>query len=67
MEGYTRGPGLGDLRPFFLELAVKFALAPVKHRYLRHNWLDVLVLPFLKFRSWRGFCGWVTLCRCCGS
>ena len=36
---------------FFLEFAAKFALAPVKRRYLRNNWLDVLVvlLPFLKF------------------
>lgn len=36
---------------FFLEFAAKFALAPVKRRYLRKNWLDVLVvlLPFLKF------------------
>lgn len=36
---------------FFLEFAVKFALAPVKRSYLRHNWLDVLVmlLPFLRF------------------
>ena len=36
---------------FFLEFVVKFALAPVKRRYLREHWLDVLVvlLPFLKF------------------
>ncbi|MGF1473000.1 MAG: ion transporter [Rubrobacteraceae bacterium] len=36
---------------FFLEFVVKFALAPVKRRYLRKHWLDVLVvlLPFLKF------------------
>ena len=36
---------------FFLEFVAKFALAPVKRRYLRNNWLDVLVvlLPFLKF------------------
>ncbi len=36
---------------FFLEFAAKFALAPVKRRYLRTHWLDVLVvlLPFLKF------------------
>jgi voltage-gated potassium channel len=35
---------------FFVEFAVKFALAPVKRRYLRRNWLDVLVLllPFLR-------------------
>lgn len=36
---------------FFIEFAVKFALAPVKRTYLRRNWLDVLVLlvPFLRF------------------
>ena len=36
---------------FFLEFVAKFALAPVKRRYLRRHWLDVLVvlLPFLKF------------------
>ncbi len=36
---------------FFLEFAAKFALAPVKRRYLREHWLDVLVvlLPFLRF------------------
>lgn len=36
---------------FFLEFAVKFALAPAKRRYLRNNWLDVLVvlLPVLRF------------------
>ena len=36
---------------FFLEFAAEFALAPVKRRYLRNHWLDVLVvlLPFLKF------------------
>ncbi len=36
---------------FFLEFAAKFTLAPVKRRYLRKHWLDVLVvlLPFLKF------------------
>ena len=36
---------------FFVEFAVKFALAPVKRAYLRRNWLDVLVLlvPFLRF------------------
>ncbi len=35
---------------FFVEFAVKFALAPVKRAYLRRNWLDVLVLlvPFLR-------------------
>lgn len=35
---------------FFLEFAAKFALAPVKRRYLRKNWLDVLILllPFLR-------------------
>ena len=36
---------------FFVEFAVKFALAPVKRAYLQRNWLDVLVLlvPFLRF------------------
>lgn len=36
---------------FFAEFAVKFALAPVKRRYLRRNWLDALtvLVPFLKF------------------
>jgi len=36
---------------FFVELAVKLALAPVKRSYLGRNWLDVLVLlvPFLRF------------------
>ncbi len=36
---------------FFLEFVVKFALAPVKRRYVRKHWLDVLVvlLPFLRF------------------
>lgn len=36
---------------FFLEFLVKFALAPVKRRYVRKHWLDVLVvlLPFLRF------------------
>jgi voltage-gated potassium channel len=35
---------------FFVEFAVKFALAPSKLHYLRRNWLDVLVVlvPFLK-------------------
>jgi voltage-gated potassium channel len=35
---------------FFVEFAVKFALAPVKRHYLREHWLDVLIvlLPFLK-------------------
>jgi voltage-gated potassium channel len=35
---------------FFVEFAVKFALAPVKRHYLREHWLDVLVvlLPFLR-------------------
>ncbi|MBA2691414.1 MAG: ion transporter [Rubrobacter sp.] len=35
---------------FFMEFAAKFALAPVKRRYLRKNWLDVLILllPFLR-------------------
>lgn len=36
---------------FFLEFAVKFALAPVKRRYLKNHWLDALIvlLPFLRF------------------
>lgn len=36
---------------YFIEFAVKFALAPVKRAYLRRNWIDVLVLlvPFLRF------------------
>lgn len=36
---------------FFVEFAVKFALAPLKRAYLRRNWLDVLILavPFLRF------------------
>ncbi len=36
---------------FFFEFAAKFALAPVKRRYVREHWLDVLVvlLPFLRF------------------
>lgn len=36
---------------FFTEFAVKFALAPVKRRYLRRHWLDALtvLVPFLKF------------------
>ncbi|MFW6079713.1 MAG: potassium channel family protein [Gemmatimonadota bacterium] len=56
----------GDLRPpwdrrvawmvwglwalFVLEFAVKFALAPVKRRYLRKHWLDalVVVVPVLR-------------------
>jgi voltage-gated potassium channel len=35
---------------FFVEFAVKFALAPVKRYYLREHWLDVLIvlLPFLR-------------------
>ena len=34
---------------FFAEFAAKFALAPVKRRYLRKHWLDALIvlLPFL--------------------
>src|SRR5918999_1971408 len=35
---------------FLVEFVVKLALAPVKRRYLRENWLDALivVLPFLR-------------------
>ena len=36
---------------FFVEFAVKFALAPTKRSYLRRHWLDALVVlvPFLRF------------------
>ena len=36
---------------FLLEFLLKFALAPVKRRYVRDHWLDVLVvlLPFPRF------------------
>ena len=36
---------------FFVEFAVKFALAPSKRLYLRRHWLDALVIliPFLRF------------------
>jgi voltage-gated potassium channel len=36
---------------FFVEFAVKFALAPSKRHYLRRHWLDALVVlvPFLRF------------------
>ena len=36
---------------FLLEFMLKFALAPVKRRYVRDHWLDVLVvlLPFPRF------------------
>ena len=35
---------------FFVEFALKFALAPLKRAYLRRHWLDVLVVlvPFLR-------------------
>ena len=35
---------------FFIEFAVKFTLAPTKHRYLRGHSLDALIvlLPFLR-------------------
>ncbi len=59
LSGEVAGPWRGRLATlgwslwalFFVEFAVKFALAPVKRRYLRRNWLDVLVLlvPFLRF------------------
>jgi len=59
LTGEVSGPWKGRLALlgwslwglFFVEFAVKFALAPVKRLYLRHNWLDVLVLavPFLRF------------------
>ena len=39
------------LATFFVEFAVKFALAPDKRNYLQRNWLDILMLllPFLRF------------------
>lgn len=59
LSGEVGGPWRGRLAVlgwslwglFFVEFAVKFALAPVKRAYLRRNWLDVLILavPFLRF------------------
>ena len=59
LSGEVGGPWQGRLAVmgwslwglFFVEFAVKFALAPAKRAYLRRNWLDVLVLlvPFLRF------------------
>ena len=59
LSGEVGGPWRGRLAAlgwslwglFFVEFAVKFALAPVKRAYLRRNWIDVLVLlvPFLRF------------------
>lgn len=49
-SGRVEALGWGIWSLFFLEFAVKFALAPVKRHYLKKNWLDVLVLllPFLR-------------------
>ena len=56
--GEVSGPWRGRLATlswglwglFFVEFAVKLALSPVKHRYLRERWLDALIvlLPFLR-------------------
>ena len=58
LTGEVSGPWEGRLATlgwalwglFFVEFAAKFALAPVKRRYLRENWLDALIvlLPFLR-------------------
>jgi voltage-gated potassium channel len=58
LSGEARGPWEARLATlgwvlwglFFVEFAAKLALAPVKRRYLRQHWLDVLIvlLPFLK-------------------
>jgi len=58
LTGEVSGPWRGRLANlgwvlwglFFVEFAAKFALTPVKRRYLREHWLDVLVvlLPFLR-------------------
>jgi voltage-gated potassium channel len=59
LTGEVSGPWQGRLATlgwalwglFFFEFVVKFALAPVKRRYLREHWLDALIvlLPFLRF------------------
>jgi voltage-gated potassium channel len=59
LTGEVRGPWEARLATlswilwglFFVEFAVKFALAPVKRHYLREHWLDALIvlLPFLRF------------------
>jgi voltage-gated potassium channel len=59
LTGEVSGPWQGRLAAlgwalwslFFFEFVVKFALAPVKRRYLREHWLDALIvlLPFLRF------------------
>jgi voltage-gated potassium channel len=58
LTGEVSGPWRGRLAIlgwvlwglFFVEFAAKFALTPVKRRYLREHWLDVLIvlLPFLR-------------------
>jgi voltage-gated potassium channel len=58
LTGEVSGPWEGRLAAigwalwglFFVEFAAKFALAPVKHHYLREHWLDALIvlLPFLR-------------------
>jgi voltage-gated potassium channel len=58
LTGEATGPWQGRLAAlgwalwslFFIEFAVKFALAPAKRRYLREHWLDALIvlLPFLR-------------------
>src|SRR5918992_3955641 len=58
LTGEVSGPWRGRLATlgwvlwglFFVEFAAKFALAPVKRRYLREHWLDALIvlLPFLR-------------------
>src|ERR671915_1554519 len=59
ITGEVSGPWEGRLAAlgwalwslFLVEFVVKLALAPVKRRYLRENWLDALIvlLPFLRF------------------
>src|SRR3712207_1991472 len=58
VTGEVSGPWQGRLASlgwalwalFLFEFVVKFALAPVKRRYLREHWLDALIvlLPFLR-------------------
>ena len=58
LTGEVSGPWEGRLAAlgwalwslFLVEFVVKLALAPVKRRYLRENWLDALIvlLPFLR-------------------
>jgi voltage-gated potassium channel len=59
LTGEVSGPWQGRLAAlgwalwgfFLVEFVAKLALAPVKRRYLRENWLDALIvlLPFLRF------------------